>query len=127
LKLHLNNFSFFLKKVFNYYLLSVKTKNFYLFYSYNYLITVNDAYGNVPRDGMLEGSKYSLGHYHSCLEVNVQDFRGQYCSALAIMLPSAALVSNKDADSSLSPVLPPLANAPSGVNVRVLMYSFLFY
>ena len=51
---------------------------------------VADAYGSWPIEGELEGNRYSLGSYYSCMELEVnpapgEDFRGQYCHAVSFI------------------------------------------
>jgi len=68
------------------------------------LFLVSDSYGSFPRESYLEGNHFSLGSYHSCLEVESgYDFEGQYCHVHGI--PSSSR--NSQINNQLKPLLPP--------------------
>jgi len=84
---------------------------------------VADAYGSVPREGMLEGNRVSLGHFNSCMEVEDPNgsFSGSYCNVIAKFNPPA----DEGPEKKLQPqgIAKPLL--PSGIgslNVSVLTW-----
>ena len=71
---------------------------------------VADAYGNWPREGILEGNRFSLGSYYSCmeLEANVskgQNFLGKYAHLVTILGTSDT--TNTTTVARNAPLVPP--------------------
>ncbi len=96
--------------------------------SLTYYVLVAESYGSYPRDGLQEGHHYSLGAYHSCLEISQSPdqtsppFSSQYCHIGTLVLPQnmsdiigsdneeEIIYGYGDSRGMLKPLLPPFSN-----------------
>jgi len=66
---------------------------------------VADAYGGFPFDARMEGSVLSLGDFYSCVEIQEEDFEGNYCFVIDVSLASVLGMDGKDiAHAALNPI-----------------------
>jgi len=64
-------------------------------------IAVDDANGDFPVDGKMEGHLLSLGSFNSCLDVEQGTFDGKYCLVYSLYIPTALNLSKSQQESSL--------------------------
>jgi len=96
------------------------SNNLQSYFKYCFKITVEDAYGSIPIFARLEGNRWSRGAYDSCMEVEENHFRGQYCNLVSRLVPSV-LFPDSSAVESLNPLLPPEEAASNGL-ISVICY-----